>query len=189
MKQWTLSKSSFDNFLAVLDADRYRAAQKYESLRTRLVKFFEWRACRFADNLADETLDRVARKIDLGEQINDHLNYTYGVARLVYLETVKQQAKEQAVIINLPVSNNGFYEENPQLGCLEACLEKLSEANRKMILHYYYNDKQAKIDYRKKLAEKLEISLNALRIKTLRIRAKLEECVLKCLKNGAVKVK
>jgi len=184
MKQWTLSKSSFDNFLALLDVDRNRAAQKYESLRTRLVKFFEWRACPFADNLADETLDRVARKNDSGEQINDYLNYTYGVARFVYLETVKQQTKEQAVVIDFPISKNGQTEENPQLSCLEACLCKLSEDNRKMILHYYYNDKQAKIDYRKKLAEKLEISLNALRLKTLRVRAKLEECVFKCLKNN-----
>ena len=183
MKQWTLSKSSFDRFLALLDADRNRAAQKYESLRTRLVKFFEWRACQFADKLADETLDRVARKIDLGEQINDYQNYTYGVARLVYLETVKKQSKEQAVVIKMPLADNSQTEENPQLNCLEVCLQHLSKINRKMILHYYYNDKQAKIDYRKKLAENLGISLNALRIKALRIRAKLEECVFKCLKK------
>ena len=35
------------------------------------------------------------------------------------------------------------------------------------------------------LAETLGISLNALRIKTLRVRSKLEECVFKCLKNNA----
>lgn len=185
MKQWALSKSSFDRFLAHLDADRSRAARKYEDLRIRLVKFFEWRACRFADDLADETLDRVARKLETGEQVRDHLNYTFGVARLVYLESLKNQAKEQAVVIKMPVSNNGFDEENPPLECLEACLKELTDANRKMILHYYYNDKQAKIDHRKKLAERLGISVNALRIKALRIRARLEECVFKCLKNNA----
>lgn len=184
MKQWTLSQSSFDRFLADLDSDRERAGQKYEALRNRLVKFFEWRACQFPDDLADETIDRVARKIDLGERINDHVNYTYGVARLLYLESVKKQAKQQAVIINLPVKND-FCEEDSQLNCLEACLQKLSENSRTMILHYYHDDKQAKIDYRKKLAEKLDISLNALRIKTLRVRAKLEECVFKCLNNDA----
>ncbi len=62
MKQWTLSQSSFDSFLTILDSNRERAGQKYEILRVRLVKFFEWRACRFADDLADETLDRVAQK-------------------------------------------------------------------------------------------------------------------------------
>jgi len=156
-------------------------------LRTRLVKFFEWRACQFADDLADETLDRVARKIDSGEQINDYVNYAYGVARLLYLETVKKQIKEQAVVINMPMKNSTEDdEEDPQLNCLERCLQTLSENSRTLILHYYRDDKQAKIDYRKKLAEKFEISTNALRIKTLRIRTKLEECVFKCLKSDAI---
>ncbi len=184
MKQWTLSQSSFDNFLTVLDSNRERAGQKYEELRTRLVKFFEWRACQFADNLADETLDRMMKKIDAGEQVNDYLNYTFGVARFLYLESLKKQTKEQAVVINMPVKNSTEDENaDEQLNCLERCLRTLSENSRMMILHYYRDDKQAKIDYRKKLAEKFELSPNALRIKTLRIRAKLEECVFKCLKN------
>ncbi len=182
MKQWTLSQSSFDSFLTILDSNRELAGQKYESLRIRLVKFFEWRACRFADDLADETLDRVARKIDAGEQIKDYVNYAYSVARLLYLETVKKQTKEQALVIEMPVKNNTDHnEEDAQLNCLERCLQTLSENSRTLILHYYRNDKQAKIEYRKRLAEKFALSPNALRIKTLRIRTKLEECVFKCL--------
>lgn len=184
MKQWTLSQSSFEKFLAVLDSNQERAAQKYEALRIRLIKFFEWRACQFADDLADEALDRVIKKVDLGEQISDYSNYAYGVARLLYLEAVKKQSKEQALIINMPVKEAAS--EDSQLNCLELCLQKLSENSRMMILHYYRDDKQAKIDYRKKLAERFDISLNALRIKTLRIRAKLEECVFECLKNKAI---
>ena len=187
MKQWTLSQSSFDSFLTALDSNRELAGRKYETLRLRLVKFFEWRGCQFADDLADETLDRVARKIDAGEQINDHVNYAYGVARLLYLETLKKQTKEQAVIINMPAKNStDDNEDDTQLNCLERCLQTLSENSRALILHYYRNDKQAKIDYRKKLAEKFELSPNALRIKALRIRTKLEECVFKCLKGNAI---
>ncbi len=74
MKQWVLSKSSFDQFLANLDSDQNRAGQKYEALRQRLVKFFEWRACSYAEELADETIDRVVRKIDLGEEIKDYVS-------------------------------------------------------------------------------------------------------------------
>lgn len=187
MKQWTLSQSSFDQFLAVLDPNRERAGQKYELLRTRVVKFFEWRACRFPDDLADETLDRVMRKVGVGVEINDHINYAYGVARLVFLENYKEQVKEQAVVIDMPVISvlDETEDEDVRLGCLEICLKELSERSRNMILHYYRDDKQAKIDYRKKLAEKFNISVNALRIKTLRIRSTLEECVLKCLDNNA----
>jgi DNA-directed RNA polymerase specialized sigma24 family protein len=187
MKQWTLSQSSFDSFLTVLDPNRELAGQKYETIRIRLVKFFEWRACQFPDDLADEVLDRVARKIDSGEQIDDYSNYAYGVARLLYLESLKKHTKEQAVIISMPVKNStDETEEDSRLSCLERCLQTLSENNRVMILNYYRNDKQAKIDYRKKLAEKFELSPNALRIKTLRIRAKLEDCVFKCLKNDEI---
>ncbi len=182
MKQSTLSQSSFDQFLAVLDPSRDRAGQKYEALRTRIVKFFEWRACQFADDLADDTLDRVIKKIGLGEEIRDYLNYTYGVARLVLLETLKQQAREQAVVIDMP---DRIYPDDDvndvRLTCLEGCLKELSENSRTMILHYYRDDKQAKIDHRKTLAEKFNISVNALRIKTLRIRTALEACVIKCV--------
>lgn len=183
MKRWTLSQSSFDQFLAVLDPNRDRAGQKYEALRTRIVKFFEWRACRFPDDLADETLDRVIRKAASGVEINDHVNYSYGVARLVYLESYKEQVKEQAVVIEMPVKYiaDDDDDEDERLRCLESCLKELSERSRTMILHYYRDDKQAKIDHRKKLAEKFNISVNALRIKALRIRTTLEECVLKCL--------
>lgn len=187
MKQWTLSQTSFDSFLSVLDSNRERAGQKYEALRVRLVKFFEWRACQFADDLADETLDRVARKIDSGEQINDHVNYAYGVARLVYLETAKKQTKEQAVVIDMPVKiSTDDNQEDARLNCLERCLQTLPENSRTMILQYYRDNKQAKIDYRKKLAENFALSPNALRIKTLRIRTKLEECVFKCLNGDSI---
>ncbi|MDQ4121215.1 MAG: hypothetical protein M3209_07200 [Acidobacteriota bacterium] len=184
MKQWVLSKTSFDQFLALLDSNPNLAGQKYEALRMRLVKFFEWRACSFAEDLADETLDRVARKIESGEQIIDYAAYSYRVAKLLYLENLKREAKEQAVVINMPTTVNSNDEDDPQLNCLELCLQQLSEDSRKMILGYYYNDKQAKIDHRKKLAETLGITQNALRIKTNRIRSKLEECVFKCLKNN-----
>jgi DNA-directed RNA polymerase specialized sigma24 family protein len=188
MQQWTLSQNSFDQFLAVLDPNRERAGLRYEAIRTRIVKFFEWRACRFPDDLADETLDRVMKKIAMGEQIEDPVNYAYGVARFLYLEDLKQQAREQAVVIEMPVMHaaDEVDDEDARLTSLERCLQEISAANRSMILHYYRDERQAKIDDRKKLAERFNISVNALRIKALRIRAKLEECVLNCLKKDLV---
>lgn len=186
MKNWTLTKSLFDEFLTVLDPDRHRAGRKYEALRIRLVKFFEWRAYQFPDDLADETLDRVVKKYTDGEMIEDYLNYAYGVARLVYLEAVKKEVREKAVVIKMPLRDESAEEDSSPMNCLEICLKKLSENNRSLILQYYNDDKQAKIDFRRKIAETLGISINALRIKALRIRNKLEECVFRCLKKGAV---
>ncbi len=185
MKQWVLSKSSFDQFLAALDSNPNLAGQKYEALRNRLVKFFEWRACSFAEDLADEAIDRVARKVEAGEKIENYTAYCYQVAKLIYLENLRKESKNQAVVINLPTKTSpNKTDENPQMDCLKSCLEQLSEENRQMILNYYYKDKQAKIDYRKQLADSLGITMNALRTKTNRIRSKLEECVFKCLKKN-----
>lgn len=187
MKQWTLSQTSFDQFLAVLDVDRDNAGRKYEELRKRIVKFFEWRACRFPDDLADEALDRVVKKISAGVEIEDHTKYAYGVARLVYLEAAKQQAKENAVVIDITKNDSvSDDDEDIRITCLEHCLGKLPEKSRVMILNYYRDDKQAKIDLRKELAEKFNISVNALRIKALRIRTMLEECVLRCMNEDLV---
>lgn len=51
----------FDNLLRLLDLDRDVAGDKYERLRRKLIKFFEWNACFPAEDLADETFDRVGK--------------------------------------------------------------------------------------------------------------------------------
>ena len=66
--------------------------------------------------------------------------------------------------------------------CLRKCLERLSAANRELIIEYYYGERKAKIDYRKELAGRLGIEPNALRIKVCRIRATLKECLGECVK-------
>ncbi len=80
---WTLEPESFGRFLARLDPDLYLAAKMYETLRSRLVRLFEWRGCDFADDLADETIDRVIRKTNDGLELrgDEVLRYSAGVAR------------------------------------------------------------------------------------------------------------
>jgi DNA-directed RNA polymerase specialized sigma24 family protein len=181
MRTWSLTQTSFDQFLGVLDSDRDAAGHKYEGMRIRAVKYFEWRACRGADMLADETLDRIARKLEAGEQIKDLLKYTYGVARLVYFESLKQQVVEDEIDEGLPDPHRYISEPDRRMDCLENCLGRIPPNSRQMILGYYAHQKQAKIDHRKRLAEHFSISVNALRIKAMRIRAALESCVLDCM--------
>ena len=60
--EWILTKESFDTLLAWLDANPDAAARKYEQIRTRLIKIFVCRGCLESEDLADETIDRVARR-------------------------------------------------------------------------------------------------------------------------------
>src|SRR5262245_15491467 len=80
--------TGLDALLAALAADRVLAAQRYLELRGRLVRFFAWRQVSTPEDLADETLDRVCRRLADGVRIEaeDPALYVHGVARNVLRE-------------------------------------------------------------------------------------------------------
>jgi len=184
-KENILTQENFDVLLLWLDKNREAAGQKYEKIRERLVRVFVGRGCFEAEDLADETITRVAnilpRLIDnyKGEQAY----YFYGVADKVHLEWLRKEKKKR----NLELPDDEP-EEDPELeaeyDCLEKCLEKLPAPLRELIVEYYRKEKRAKIEYRRKLAEKLSITMGALQIKTCRIRAGLLKCVRECVAIG-----
>lgn len=180
-KEWVLTQGTFDRLLAVFDEDRQRAGEAYESARLRLVKFFEWNGSGAPEEHADETLNRVARKVEEGEEIRTPAAYLLGVARLVLLEAYKARESARAALEALPRHAPPAAEDEraeARLARLENCLRGLSDESRKLIVEYYREEKQAKIEWRRHLAESLGFaSLNALRIRAHRIRAQLEECV------------
>lgn len=169
--------------LACLDADRERAGEKYEALRLLLVKFFDWRGTAFPEEQADVTLDRVARKIEEGEQIRNLTSYCYGVARFLFLETLKgpESRRDPLDEIDPVAASEATEEKERRVECFEGCLGKLPTQSREVILQYYQDERRVKIDHRKSLAERLGIPLNALRSRAQRMRDKLEHCVHECL--------
>jgi DNA-directed RNA polymerase specialized sigma24 family protein len=182
--RWTLSREGFTAFLACLDSDPDRAGEKYESLRLTLIKFFDWRGAYFPDECTDETINRVIRKIEGGEAIQDIPTFCHGVARLVFLEKLKSPESRTTDIDKVPA---GVLiapepdERDPRRGCLDRCLRELQLESRQLILRYYREDKRAKIDNRQALAADLGIPLNALRSRAQRIRDRLGQCVQRCL--------
>src|SRR2546429_4063786 len=88
--EWSLTRQAFDKLLAAFSPDADEGAKQYEALRTRLIRFFEWRSISLADDRADEVLNRVARRIDEGQQVNNVAAYAYRVAYLVFLEALKE---------------------------------------------------------------------------------------------------
>jgi RNA polymerase sigma factor (sigma-70 family) len=183
-KDWVLTGEALELLLVRLDADRQRAGEQYEHLRRSLIRFFDWRGSRQAEEAADETIDRIAKKLDIGATIDDVHSYAIGVARLVLLESFRSQEKEQQSNdpFSLPALDVEEDRESEQRAdCFDACLAKLPADKREMIVRYYQGDKQAKIDSRQQLAERLGVPISRLRIQTHRIREKLETCIHKCL--------
>jgi len=185
-RKWALTQDAFDKLLAAFDADRERAGKKYLELRGHLIRLFEWRGCPFPEEHADETVNRVARKLSEGETIREPAQYAIGVARMLLLEIRKQQARQQSALSELVNAEPAVYEFediDPRVACLERCLESLSPENRELILHYYQGEKSSKIENRKRLTDRFKVPINTLRMRALRLREKLQECVEQCLKK------
>jgi DNA-directed RNA polymerase specialized sigma24 family protein len=185
-RKWTLTQEAFDNLLAAFDEDREIAGKKYLELRGNLMRLFEWRGCPFPEDHADETVNRVARKISEGETIREPTQYAIGVARMLLLEIRKQQVKEQSALselANTAETSYEFEELEPRVACLERCLQSLSPENRELIVYYYQGEKSAKIENRKSLTDRFKVPLNTLRMRALRLREKLQVCVETCLQK------
>jgi DNA-directed RNA polymerase specialized sigma24 family protein len=181
--QWGLTQSSLQKFLACLDLDPDRAGEKYELM----VKFFDWRGARFPEECADETINRVIRKVDEGETFRDIGTYCQGVARLVYLESLKYPENRGVGLNELPAMAAPVSDaegEDERQSCFNHCMQELPFESRQLILKYYQDDRRKKINNRLALAEQMGIPLNALRSRAQRIRDRLERCVSKCMKKN-----
>lgn len=179
--------NDFDQLLDWLHPDRDQAGRKYEDIRRRLIRIFMHRGCTTAEDLADETIRRVTRKVreirgDYSPD-GDPALYFYGVARYVFLEYLKRRPEPTLP----PTDNDGDDDEDTERGlrCLERCLARLTPQNRELILEYYQYSEHAKIERRRELARRLGLALNALRIRAHRIRAELKKCVRQCLEEAA----
>jgi RNA polymerase sigma factor (sigma-70 family) len=178
---------SFDEILAWLNPDRDVAATIYLQLRDDLTKIFLWNRCSDPEGLADEVFDRVARKVhELRKTFEgDPRLFFYGVARNLIRENLKKiKAQVSLENTNLPanqVSEADTESVNLREECLHACLQKLSNDKRELIVRYYAKEKQAKIQHRTQMAQQLGTSLETLRVRVYRIRATLEQCIERCL--------
>jgi len=187
-------RTDLNGLLLRLDSEPASAWEKYRNLRYRLVKFFEWNQCPFPEELADEVLDRVARKPPT-EEIRDVSEFVIGVARNVRLEAHKKSQRtyhledrsggpesledprdhEQEIVGNLDHQND--------LACLRDCLGSLRPEDRSLALDYYSAQEEKQKVHRKKMASAAGITMVTLRVRANRLREKLEKCVGGCLES------
>jgi DNA-directed RNA polymerase specialized sigma24 family protein len=188
-KGWELTQKSFEELLACLNPDRELAAEKYELIRRKLITFFESRGCLSPEDYADITINKVARKVSEGVNIytSDPAHFFTGVARNALHEYWEEHTKRQSRLQNLPLFNPFAKPSDDvkekQMECLQHCIKQLPPKHYELIIQYYQGETSTKIANRKKLSEQLGIPMNSLRIRVLRIRKKVEMCVIDCLKQ------
>jgi DNA-directed RNA polymerase specialized sigma24 family protein len=192
-----LTEEEFERLLSWLNPDRERSGRKYEEVRLGLIKIFAWNGCSDAEDLADETINRVARKLAeiKDTYVGDPALYFYGVAKYLRWEWKKKAGRSILLtpIISpvAPASQVGQEEgcDDPEVSyrCMHACIAQLLPQERELFLRYYSGEKKPK-NYRQELARQMGKSPNALRVKIKRLRTSLGECIRKCVAEmGGVK--
>jgi DNA-directed RNA polymerase specialized sigma24 family protein len=191
-RDWAPTQDVFRQFLQWLDEGVDSGGERYVEMRRRLALYFDRKNCLAPDDLADETLSRVAEKLQEKGAITDvsPAHYCYIVAKFVFLESTRRPEHGQASYEELTGSGNRLpvLSANPRedatleareklLEYLERCLNELTPSERELILEYHRGEGRTKIENRRKLAERLGLSQNALSIRACRIRNRVEACV------------
>lgn len=188
LRKTGLTELAFNTLLARFDPDREVAARKYQAVRLKLVKFFEWQGSTEPETDADKTFDRLTRKLYGGEDITDIGSYTRGVARMIMRERIKADQKTQQALTEMSqhqvVSSDEKTFIEQQSRCLDECLEQLPEDQRQLILTYYSVADAERIPLRAKLAAEMKTNLNTLRIRAYKIKRQLRACVQSCMQKG-----
>src|SRR5262245_29143643 len=84
------SSPAIERLLTRLDPLSETAARECETVRERLIHFFDQRGSVDAESLADETLDCVARGIPQGGSLAELRAYCFGMAKRVWQEAAEQ---------------------------------------------------------------------------------------------------
>lgn len=187
-KHWAPSEASFHRLLAWLDTGVDSGGERYEEMRRRLSAYFDRKNCHAPADLADETLNRIARRLEEEGSLVEGppARYCYIVAKFVFLEFTRE-AKRGGPPIDVdtrlvePARDGPTAEDEERretrLEYLDTCLARLSPADRNLILEYYGPGAEPVAARRQTLATRLGLSTNALAIRACRIRATLERCV------------
>jgi DNA-directed RNA polymerase specialized sigma24 family protein len=190
-----LTKLAFNRLLEWLDDGVESHGERYLEMRRRLVSYFDRRNRTAADELADETLNRISRTLEESGEIATRppARYCYVVARFVLLEDFRRERKHVTLdeprlgevsfarTISLVPSDTIPIREQ-RLECLDRCLDQLKPAQRELVIEYYRDARREKIERRREMASRLGISMNALGIRVCRIRDTLLTCVEGCRK-------
>jgi DNA-directed RNA polymerase specialized sigma24 family protein len=182
-----ITPEQFEALLAWLDGDRESAGLKYELIRSSLLRVFVSKGLNNAEDLADETINRVILRLpDIKDKYcGEPARYFHGVARNIVRETGRRKE------IVMEVSAVTVFADpilGSELECLDACMGVLPPQKCDLILDYYLYEGHDKIEHHKLMAKSLGISDGALRGRAHNIRAALEECVKQCVRRKENKI-
>ncbi len=179
-----ITKELFEALLEWLDPDRETAGQRYEAIRTGLVRMFVSKGISDAGHSADETMDRVMKRLPeiRASYVGDPAKYFHGVARNLIRESMRAKEVPTEVLPECLMKEDELSDTSE---CLSKCLTQLSRDKQELILDYHLYHGNAKIEHHRQMAKELGISEGALRTRAHHLRVSLEKCVLQCIDRHA----
>lgn len=173
--------------------DRPGIVELFETLRGKLTLFFEARRCVDPEGLADATLERVIQKLCEGTKVTDLTAYSFGVAKNLIREGARRERAMQEYVEEqkhrLRASAAGDEDEEAalkerRLKCLEDCAARLSERERWTLFEYYRLKGQPKLEHRRRMAEQLDVTREALTLRVFHLKQRLKRCINDCLDSA-----
>lgn len=135
-----------------------------------------------AEDLADETINRVMKKLPeirdtyVGEQVT----YFHGVARFIIREVGR---RKEVAVDEVPGASTEPEDHSDEYDCLVKCLRFLPPDKRELILDYYIYDGRDKIEQHHRMASELGITEGALRGRAHQVRKNLERRIRECIER------
>ena len=194
MERIEASPDDFKRFLARLDPDPMRAWEAYAELRLALLTYFQHNRCSDCQQLADETLDRIAKKPDDYPIVNV-AEFAFGIARNVRREAARKVALRRD-LAEAEEEKPEHNEPNPEdtivsrldmarrLACLRRCMSALPREEKQLFQQYHAAESEALDEHRQRLAKALGVSPSTLRMRISRIRKRLENCFENCVERS-----
>lgn len=185
-KTYAFQQQDFEALLNWLSADRDIAGEKYEQVRKGLIRFFRFKGCGDAEDLADETISRVSLRVGTFDHSKNvkTITYFYGFAANIlfeYRRAINKEIAHEDLLFEQEIKTEPDDDSGSKAECLRACLNKLSADDRQLFIEYYGDTTIKKMETRKKIAQRLNCEINTLHVKVFRLRRSLKVCINKCM--------
>jgi RNA polymerase sigma factor (sigma-70 family) len=190
--------------LGLFDADPDRAGEKFVRLSIRLEKLIESNPVYDPHSVFDRMIKRVCIRLDEGLVIRNIFGYLTNAARNASRESVRVTPRseepddietdqhslpnQEQVIINREEELEEVKRKALKKRCLDECLGQLRPEQRLIIKRYYLPERDKETE-RKKLAEFMGITRDALKTRVSRIKDVLRKCIEPCLQACGIPVK
>jgi hypothetical protein len=184
-----------DKLLRLFDTDQVVAGEELLRCREMLVRRFAAEHCYDADNLANQTIERVVADLEKNPQrvITNIWSFISGVARNIVHEIHRSPVLKEVPLDDISPMQEprttpldelliGIAEQDNLHACLNECLEEFDAPNRQLLVSYYdAGDGEKLKQTRVRLADSLRLTSARLKKLAFNLRQKLEACIKNCL--------